>query len=155
MSGMTDGTWEFYDQWAAFPHTRVQNDDRRVIGEFAVSLAAPSGGTYGGFGIRFYDFYQHERWREPRTAARLEAFGDSWQAIASNPELVAALSVLGQGPEQTPEAVRTALLAIGMTETTAKLRGTHPAYCPTCRGKGVLDDVAPAEAEPAKPEEAN
>lgn len=137
---ISDGRWEFYDAWAAFPFNRVQNDDRQVMGEFMVSLSAPGGGTYGEFAIRFFVFNQGDRWRNQEQHARLEAFGDSWRALASNPVLIAALASLDEKP-QGPDEIREALLAIGMEDVTAKLRGSRRSVCPTCGGKGQLDDI--------------
>lgn len=138
---ISDGVWIFYDAWAAFPSNRRDDEVGRIVGEFNVSLSPPDhGGTYGEFGIRFYDFYQGERWRPTEVHARLEAFGDSWAAIASNPELIAGLGQL-DGKPQGPDEVRAMLLAIGMEDRTAVLRGNHPSTCPTCHGKGTLDDI--------------
>ncbi len=140
-SDISDGRWEFYDSWVAFPRNRVREDDRRIVGEFMISLSSPGGGTYGEFAIRFHDFHKNERWRPTEIAARLEAFGDSWRAIASRPDLINALALM-DGMAQGPDEIRATLLGLGFDDVTEKLRGNGPAYCPTCLGKGVLDDVA-------------
>lgn len=140
---ISDGAWTFYDSWAAFPSSPRDDEGGRVIGEFMVGLDAPDGGTYGEFAIRFYDFNHSEPLRRGNDiAARLEAFGDSWQALGSNTELVAALAEMAEGP-QGPDDVRAMLLRLGFEDRTRDLRGDRPAICATCRGTGVLDDVAP------------
>lgn len=130
-----DGRWEFYDSWAAFPLSKTHETEPNVIGEFGVGFCTPDGGTAGEFAIRFFLL--------DGVAARLEAFGDSWKVLAES-GLVDALAAL-DGQPQGPDEVRALLLGLGYEDKTARLRGVRPAYCPTCRGKGVLDDVAPSD----------
>lgn len=151
MSHDEEGRWSFYDSWAAFPLNRVHETDKRIVGEFVVGLYYERGGTDGEFMIRFYDF--SDRWssQPPRIAARLEAFGDSWKILNAS-GLIQTLATL-DGEVQTQDAVRTALLNHGMVDRTAKLRGNHPSSCPTCRGRGVLDEIESSPA-PVSGEEA-
>lgn len=137
MSELSEGAWTFYDSWAAFPHSRLREDEKRIIGEFMVGLQHPDGGTLGEFSIRFYDFAGIGGVKD--IAARLEAFGDSWRALAYS-HLIDELAALDDKP-QGPDEIRDLLLGLGYEDRTAALRGNHPATCPTCRGRGVLDEV--------------
>lgn len=135
--------WTFYDAWAAFPWQRVDNTERSVVGEFYVNT--PGHGS--GLVIRFYEWGDQRvaAWDAlgaRRKAARVLMFSDAWTAVAGCPELLAALAVLGRDDaERGPAEVRTALLAVGMTDITSKLRGTGRSPCPTCSGTGQLDDI--------------
>lgn len=131
---MADGVWEFYDSWAAFPGQQ-EKDHPSVVGNFNIGLSCPDGGTYGEFGITFYEF--------DRLSARLEVFTDGMKALVRSDltDRLAAMDEASQGPDE----IRALLINMGMRDKTADLRGDRPVYCRTCRGRGVLDDVAPSD----------
>ena len=129
----TEGRWEFYDEWAAFPLSRIEAEANRqgLTGRFMVGLNDPDGGTHGEFAITFRRFNN-----DRREHARLEAFGDSWKVLSAS-GLVDRLSALDSQP-QGPDEIRALLLDMGMTDRTDVLRSRRPIPCPTCHGQGVL-----------------
>lgn len=139
--------WTFYDNFQAFPYSRLHEPDKRIVAEVIISHEAEGGGTLGEFGIRWHDFDagRWEPWRKPEPSApRLEAFSDSWPAL-SDSGLVTILAALGK--RATVEQVKAALLEAGFVDRTRELHnGPHP--CPTCHGKGDIstDFASPAPA---------
>ena len=130
----TDGRWTFYDSWEAFPLSRLHERDLRLMGQMVVSYDTPNAGTYGEFTIRFYN--HGDRYSsEPRIAARIEAFGDSWRVLAAGPATVLAAL---DGKPQGIDEIKAVLIAAGYEDRTEALRGTHSITCPTCDGTGDL-----------------
>lgn len=141
--------WTFYDNFQAFPYSRLHETDKRITAEVIVSHEAEGGGSLGGFVVRWFDFNgRWEPWRTPELPApRLEAFSDSWQALADS-GLVPILA--GLGHRATVEQVKAALLEAGFVDRTRDLhRGPHP--CPTCHGKGDISTEFPECAAAPSP----
>jgi hypothetical protein len=131
--------WTFYDNWRAFPFTKPDDrvKDPRKVGHLQICLDGDNG-SEGEFHIEFFDF---SAFREPpKIYARMQVYGDTWKALAASGDLI---NLLGDLPrdEQTQEEVTAVLLSLGFRDRTAELRGTHPAFCHACHGKGTLDDI--------------
>lgn len=149
MSETNTVRWEFYDRWTAFPWARHEQHHPSMVGELCISydVLDPDGDhvSNGEWAIEFYDFDRNNRFsdRPERVSAKLTCYGESWSMLASS-GLLEALTTM-DARHQPMDAVAAVLTSLGMFDKTANLRGNHPAYCSTCHGKGVLDDVAPSD----------
>lgn len=116
--------WTFYDEWQAFPLTRLQREPN-IAGVLRISLVPPGGGTEGEFAIVFHCFGD-------RDVARLEAFGDAWEVLDRS-GLITHLAALDK---PTKDGIVRLLVGLGYRDVTADLY--HEIRCTSCHGRGVL-----------------
>lgn len=98
---------------AWYAHATLRPD---TLDEVMIGLYHKDGGTSGEFAIRWMPLGDNPM----SPAPRLEAFDDSWAALAKFPDLMAFLASVS-GQNITPDAVCSALRNMGITDQTPRV----------------------------------